>query len=199
MHTLAPAVGGSLAFFSGTDFALTLTNGGLVYVEAGSSGFTPPSPQTCTSYVASGVPSLPLEETFALFHHNVPGTVEGSLSVGRPYYPTGANAMVLQLGMTGSNVVVSGQFFFISPSQVFWQGTVSCGPGSAQVVLQCPVAKSADLNGDGLVTIVDVVLLLDVWGACGVTNTQCLLADFDCNGVVDLFDIAYMLARWKSS
>jgi hypothetical protein len=46
---------------------------------------------------------------------------------------------------------------------------------------------------------VDVVLLLDVWGVCGVTNPQCTLADFDCSGTVDLFDVAYMLNRWKTA
>jgi hypothetical protein len=148
--------------------------------------------------MTSGLQSLPMVEAFAQFRHDVVGKVEGSFTVERPYYPLNADAVVLQLSMKGANVA-SGTFFFISPSQVYWTGTASCGPGTASLGSLCSASKSPDLSGDGLVTIVDVVLLLDVWGVCGATNVQCALADFDCNGVVDLFDVAYLLNRWKTT
>ncbi len=107
--------------------------------------------------------------------------------------------MVLQLAYTGT-AVASARFFFISPSQVFWDGRATCGPGTARVQqLLCPAVKNSDLSGDGLVNIVDVVLMLDVWGLCGVTSQQCMLADLDCSGTVDLFDIARLLASWKTA
>jgi hypothetical protein len=180
------------------DFVLDISNNGLAYLDPGATGFTPASPQTCSSYMTSGLQSLPMVEVFAQFRHDQVGKAEGSFAVERPYYPLNTAAVVLQLSMKEANVA-SGTFFFISPSQVYWTGRASCGPGSASVGSLCSAAKSADLSGDGLVTIVDVVLVLDVWGVCGVTNSQCALADFDCNGVVDLFDVAYVLNRWKTT
>merc|ERR1711991_376174 len=97
--------------------------------------------------------------------------------------PSGVQAMVMQMAMVVENVVASGNFFVYSASQVHWTIPVTCGPGSAKNRPSCVTPKSADLNGDGKIDIVDVVLVLDQFGDC-VSVDSCT-ADFDCNNVVD--------------
>lgn len=57
--------------------------------------------------------------------------------------------------------------------------------------LSCP----PDVSGDGIVGALDLVMLLQAWGAC--PGTVCP-ADLDGNGVVDFADVLELMARWGS-
>ncbi len=52
-----------------------------------------------------------------------------------------------------------------------------------------------DLDGDGEVDVMDLLLLIAVWGECEDPPADCA-ADFDYNGAVDVQDLLYLLARW---
>ncbi len=55
----------------------------------------------------------------------------------------------------------------------------------------------ADLDGDGLVGILDFLLLLAAWGPCPVPPDPCP-ADIDGDGVVGIADFLYLLGVWGS-
>jgi hypothetical protein len=52
----------------------------------------------------------------------------------------------------------------------------------------------ADLNCDGLVDVLDLLILLDAWGECGDCN-DCV-ADFDGDCAVDVLDLLFLLDNW---
>ncbi len=56
------------------------------------------------------------------------------------------------------------------------------------------VNGSADLNGDGVVDVVDLLALLGAWGECPPMG-DCP-EDLDGNGVVDVLDLLALLAQW---
>ncbi len=176
-------------------FILSLSPpGSSVFFGPGSSGFTPSSPLSCDSYLTSGTDTNVLQESFAQFLYKDPQNVNGLFFV-EPNYDPNSQGLMLQLALMGDNAVVSGTINFFTPSQIAITKQVSCGPGTATRRRICSPAKSLDLNGDSKVNIVDVVLLLDVWGPCAGED-RCAIADLDCNNVVDLFDIVIMLAAW---
>lgn len=51
-----------------------------------------------------------------------------------------------------------------------------------------------DLNGDGVVNVLDLLILLEAWGACEDPN-DCP-ADLDGNGVVNVLDLLILLENW---
>lgn len=51
-----------------------------------------------------------------------------------------------------------------------------------------------DLNGDGVIDTVDLLALLDAWGACEVTYN--CPADLNGDGVADTPDLLELLANW---
>ncbi len=51
-----------------------------------------------------------------------------------------------------------------------------------------------DLNGDGVVNVFDLLILLDQWGACP-PDRECP-ADLTGNGAVDVFDLLTLLDAW---
>lgn len=53
--------------------------------------------------------------------------------------------------------------------------------------------RVADLDGDAMVTVVDLLGLLSAWGAC---PTTCCLADLDLDGSVGVADLLKLLANW---
>jgi YVTN family beta-propeller protein len=57
-----------------------------------------------------------------------------------------------------------------------------------------PGANPADLNGDGMVDVLDLLILLDAWGACA----DCGDCDADFNGdcSVDVLDLLFLLDNW---
>jgi len=58
------------------------------------------------------------------------------------------------------------------------------------VCIECP----ADLNGDGTVDVVDLLLLISQWGECPPEGP--CLGDLDESGVVDVLDILSLLGAW---
>ena len=52
---------------------------------------------------------------------------------------------------------------------------------------------AGDVDGDGLVTVVDLLALLAGWGPCLGCN-----ADFDGDGFVTVVDLLMLLANWSS-
>jgi hypothetical protein len=59
------------------------------------------------------------------------------------------------------------------------------------------VAKSADLNGDGMVNVPDLLALLAAWGPCEENGDDCP-ADLDGDGEVGAADLLILLANWGS-
>lgn len=56
----------------------------------------------------------------------------------------------------------------------------------------------ADLSGDGLVTGIDLALLLGQWGACPTAGAPgTCSADLDGNGLVNGIDLAILLGAWS--
>ncbi len=53
--------------------------------------------------------------------------------------------------------------------------------------------KLGDIDGDGIVGIVDFLALLAVWGSC---VDQCCLADLDLDGDVGISDFLSLLGSW---
>jgi hypothetical protein len=53
-----------------------------------------------------------------------------------------------------------------------------------------------DLNGDGVVDVLDLLILLDSWGACKDCSPGACPADFnnDCN--VDVLGLLFLLDNW---
>ena len=54
----------------------------------------------------------------------------------------------------------------------------------------------ADLNGDSIVDVVDLLALLSAWGACGPPSS--CLADLDHSGTVDIVDLLALISAWTS-
>ena len=59
------------------------------------------------------------------------------------------------------------------------------------VALQAKPARSADLNGDGIVNGADLGLQIGDWGPCDDCG-----GDLDRNGVVNGSDLGLLLASW---
>jgi hypothetical protein len=55
----------------------------------------------------------------------------------------------------------------------------------------CPLNGHSDFNGDGLVGIDDLMLIIGKWGTPGP-------GDLDGNGVVDTGDLLLLLSNWGS-
>lgn len=51
-----------------------------------------------------------------------------------------------------------------------------------------------DLNGDGVVDVSDLLILLGQWGAC--TPGELCGADLNCDGAVDVSDLLLLLENW---
>jgi hypothetical protein len=53
--------------------------------------------------------------------------------------------------------------------------------------------RPCDIDGDGLVGLIDFTMLLNAWGPC---VEGCCLADFDLDGSVGILDFLLMLSNW---
>ena len=74
------------------------------------------------------------------------------------------------------------------PEPLIW--LVNQDPGSLSLL----VSKPGDVNGDGAVDIVDLLLLLGTWGPCPPDPDPCP-ADFDGNGEVNVSDLLILLGN----
>jgi hypothetical protein len=62
-----------------------------------------------------------------------------------------------------------------------------------------PVAKPSDLDGDGIVGMVDFLALLAAWGTCSDCSTpQACPADFDGDCTVGILDLLILLGNWTA-
>ncbi|HRQ74807.1 MAG TPA: hypothetical protein PK098_02695 [Phycisphaerales bacterium] len=77
-----------------------------------------------------------------------------------------------------------------------------CGPTSAIVdmgafetagVVPAAPLIFADLNGDGVVDVMDLLILMNQWGEC---KSRCCIADLNLDGYVDVLDLLGLLAHW---
>lgn len=65
--------------------------------------------------------------------------------------------------------------------------------GENELLEECPTPQTpGDLNGDGIVDVADLLILLSAWGAC-VGDCP---ADLNGDGVVDVADMLILLANW---
>jgi hypothetical protein len=103
-------------YCSSKAFQLVLSSGATVYSDPGSSGFTPPSPLTCDSYVTSGSANVMQEvicccclfcvsqssvvQSYARFVYNDALNIQGSFFV-EPNFNANTNVLLLQLTMQG--------------------------------------------------------------------------------------------------
>jgi hypothetical protein len=111
---------------------VSLSDGSVVFAELGATGFAPSTPATCTSYISAG-PRVALEENISSFSFVNPKAIRAGYEV-TPYYTLHENAMIMQLGMIGSNATASATCYLMSPSQLSWQASTICGPGTARYV-----------------------------------------------------------------
>lgn len=174
---------------------VTLGPGVTLYENPAASRFAPVSDNVCDSFATSLNHTYVLQESISDFRYTRPSRLYFFADVN-PDYPANTQALAFQLALFGSGSINATLRPFGS-SQIQLPPTVlTCGPFTAQERRTCNPAKSRDLSGDQKVNIVDVVLVLDDWGQCPAGGA-CSRADFDCNGVVDLFDMALLLLDWS--
>lgn len=58
-----------------------------------------------------------------------------------------------------------------------------------------PVCESGDVNGDGIVNVLDLLAVIGNWGACDPPPTLCP-ADLDNNGTVNVLDLLLVIGNW---
>ena len=51
-----------------------------------------------------------------------------------------------------------------------------------------------DLDGDAVIDVADLMIVLAAWGSCG---EPCCLADLDLDGQVGFHDLLEVLGRWE--
>jgi hypothetical protein len=76
------------------------------------------------------------------------------------------------------------------------EGGGYCCPAELCVTIpDCSVPMPADLDGDGTVGVVDVLLMVRAWGAC--TDCEGCSADLDSDCAVGITDLLELLANWS--
>lgn len=55
---------------------------------------------------------------------------------------------------------------------------------------------SPDVNGDGRVDILDMLIVLNLWGSCG-SNLACNKADLNCDGRIDINEVTAIIINWS--
>jgi subtilisin family serine protease len=66
--------------------------------------------------------------------------------------------------------------------------------GVIRIDVACTPLSPGDLNGDGMVDVLDLLILLDAWGDC--ENPAYCPADLDGDGSIDVLDLLTLLDNW---
>lgn len=62
-------------------------------------------------------------------------------------------------------------------------------------MLNLPQTAPGDINGDGVVNVLDLLALISAWGACQPAPATCP-ADLDGNGTVNVLDLLIVIGNW---
>ena len=122
-----------------------------------------------------------------------PGTGNYRLAAGSPAIDAGHNWAIAGIADTD----LDGNPRFVAHPADFDPGcgipaVVDMGAFEHQIGVPFPV-KLGDIDGDGIVGIVDFLALLGEWGSC---MEQCCLADLDLDGIVGINDFLILLGNW---
>ncbi|TVQ51421.1 MAG: hypothetical protein EA377_12610 [Phycisphaerales bacterium] len=74
-------------------------------------------------------------------------------------------------------------------------GRIDAHAALLEVESRLPSDPSADLNGDGVVNVLDLLLLLNDWGPCPSGGAECP-ADLNQDGEVNVLDLLLLLNEW---
>ncbi|MCH8153417.1 MAG: FG-GAP repeat protein [Planctomycetes bacterium] len=123
---------------------------------------------------------------------------------GRVFFYSGADGSLLRT-MTPT---VAGMRFGADAAPVgdlngdgtidFVVSAMGAAGGLGQVLVMAGIPDSqipGDLDGDGMVGILDLLILLSSWGPCPDPPESCP-ADLDSDGAVGIFDLLTLLANW---
>ena len=130
---------------------------------------------------------------------------ETAVSVERPVLQAGTHYWVRATSSAapGQNAVWNWAGSGVGMMSVCCCPTSSCewsaasqGAVVAVSVFGAPVddASPADLNGDGVVDVFDLLILLGAWGDCD--DLRDCPADLNGSGAVDVFDLLILLEQW---
>jgi hypothetical protein len=100
-----------------------------------------------------------------------------------------------QVTFTASGGAVGQELCFFT---AVGDGSFCCFTEICVTIPDCtPVALPSDLDGDGIVGMVDFLALLGAWGPCSDCGTpQACPADFDGDCAVDIGDLLILLGNW---
>jgi hypothetical protein len=89
-----------------------------------------------------------------------------------------------------------GTWFCIDMEIQFKSGGV-CMDSVCFTLPGCIVIPTGDFNGDGVVNVDDLMILIGLWGeVCDVDDNDCDVVDVDGSGVVDMGDLLAVLDNW---
>jgi hypothetical protein len=72
----------------------------------------------------------------------------------------------------------------------------ACGPIPSEIATVSVKGRLGDLNGDNVVDVFDLLLLLGAWGECADPPPGECPADLNGDGWVDVFDLLALLGNW---
>jgi hypothetical protein len=100
-----------------------------------------------------------------------------------PVFPGSMGVYSFQIHADGTFAAVDGSPF-------------AAGDGPCALALWAPPALTGDINGDGIVGIVDFLTLLAAWGSCPAPCPPGCPADLDADCAVGIVDFLLVLSNW---
>jgi predicted outer membrane repeat protein len=129
-------------------------------------------------------------------HFGAAGHIAGSASFAACLFRNNIAQNLAALVLSGeTSVPISDTLFCGSePAHIGGPGVWS-DLGGNEFLDDCPAPGSpADLNGDGVVDVLDLLILLDAWGAC--KDCGDCPADFNGDCAVDVLDLLFLFDNW---